>query len=370
MLLASIHAASAPASRAVAGKSETVQTLGADDASVSLRQVAEARGLQVGAAAFPEGLREAPYANLLATHFNVLTPENAMKWQPVHPGVNTWHFEPADALVRFAVEHQLKVHGHTLVWHRQFPDYIQALPGDKLRQALHDHIRTLVGRYKGRVYAWDVVNEALDDVAGLRKNLFLEQLGEDYIAEAFRIAHAADPDALLFYNDYGCDALGPKSQRQFDLLCRLLAADVPVHGVGLQMHITASKSPRPCEVAANVRRLAELGLRVRISEMDVRVSDLPCAPLQIQAAVYGGILRACARESGFLGITFWGITDKYSWVHKEFAPDQPLLFDAAYEPKPAFAAVRDALLGKEEPSNAWPSGRGRMRLLRGRILRR
>jgi endo-1,4-beta-xylanase len=343
-----------------------LQPLNDSDLNISLRQAAKARALQIGAAAFPEGLREAPYAKLLATHFNVLTPENAMKWQPVHPGVNTWHFEPADALVSFAVQHQMNVHGHTLVWHRQLPDYLQKLSGEKLRQALQDHIRTLVGRYKGRIYAWDVVNEALDDEPGLRKNLFLERLGEDYIAEAFRIAHAADPAALLFYNDYGCDALGPKSERQFELLRRLLAAGVPLHGVGLQMHITARKGPRPCEVAANVRRLAALGLRVRISEMDVRVSDLPCAPLEIQAAVYGGILRACARERGFLGITFWGITDKYSWVHKEFAPDQPLLFDAVYEPKPAFVAVREALLGRAEPSNARRPWRRTMRLRRGR----
>jgi endo-1,4-beta-xylanase len=317
--------------------------------NASLRQLGEARGVMVGTAASLAGLDEPPYAGLLAGQFDSLTPENAMKWQPIHPRPDEWNFDPADRLVLFAGRNGMRVKGHTLVWHNQVPDYLASLSEDDLRCAVREHIRTVVGRYRGRVYAWDVVNEALADGDGdLRPTLFLNRLGEGYIAEAFRAAHEADPDALLFYNDYGCDGLGRKSDRQFALLRDLRAAGVPVHGVGLQMHLTAKAVPRPQDVAANVRRLACLGLRVHVSEMDVRVRDVPGGlPVQLetQAAIYHDILAACLCERGFEAFTFWGFTDRHSWVHQTFGPDLPLPFDTLYRPKPAYVGVRAALLG-------------------------
>jgi endo-1,4-beta-xylanase len=315
---------------------------------IPLRQAAENRGLLIGAAVSPEGLREATYARVLAQEFNLLVPENAMKWEPIHPKPSVWNFGPADRLVSFAADHQMKVKGHALIWHSQLPGYVASLSAEELRQAVREHIQGVVGRYRGRVQAWDVVNEALDG-PNLRNTPFLERLGEGYIAEAFHAAHAADPDAVLFYNDYGCEGLGPKANRQFALLRALRAAGVPVHGVGLQMHLIAQAFPCPEEVAANVRRLGALGLRVQISEMDVRLRELSCSEpmqLQIQAAIYHRILAACARERGFDGITFWGFTDKHSWVHQHFGADQPLLFDTEYRPKPAYQGVRVALQGR------------------------
>jgi endo-1,4-beta-xylanase len=314
-----------------------------------LRRLGDARGMMVGTAAFPDGLEDPKYAALLAGEFDLLTPENAMKWQPIHPKPDVWNFEPADRLVRFAGCYGMRVKGHTLLWHNQVPDYLTGLSPDDLRRAVREHIRVVVGHYRGRVYAWDVVNEALDDAGdGLRPTLFLKGLGEGYIAEAFRAAHEADPDALLFYNDYGCEGLGPKSDRQYALLRDLRAAGVPVHGVGLQMHVLARAAPKPWDVAANVHRLAALGLRVHVSEMDVRVRELsggPSVQLETQAALYHDLLAACLQERGVEAVTFWGFTDRHSWVHQTFGQDMPLPFDTHYRPKPAYLAVRAALLG-------------------------
>jgi endo-1,4-beta-xylanase len=315
----------------------------------TLRQAAKARKLLVGAAVFPEGLKDESYAGVLAREFNVLTPENALKWEPVHPQPNKWTFDAADRLIEFAAKNQMQVTGHVLVWHQQLPDYVKGLPARDLRRALRAHIRGVVGRYRGKIRAWDVLNEAIDDKEGLRKTLFLEKLGDGYIAEVFRIAHRADPKALLFYNDYGCDGLGPKSDRLFQLLLQLRAERVPIHGVGLQMHVTGRDCPKTEEIAANVRRLCGLGLRVRISEMDVRIRDLPGTlpeRLEVQAQTYRRVLTACMREKRFEGITFWGFTDKHSWVHKQFGEDNPLPFDNQYRPKPAYHAIRDSLQGK------------------------
>jgi endo-1,4-beta-xylanase len=317
--------------------------------AVTLRQAAQERKLLVGAAVFPEGLKDEAYAAVLAREFNALTPENAMKWEPIHPNPNEWRFEDADRLVEFAASKGMKVAGHTLVWHQQVPDYLKWLPARELRRAMRRHIREVVGRYKGKVHSWDVVNEAIDDKEGLRKTLFLERLGDGYIAEAFRAAHKADPAALLYYNDYGCDGTGPKAERLFNLLLQLQADQVPIHGVGLQMHVTGRDCPKEEDLAANLRRLAGLGLRVRVSEMDVRIRDLPGTlpeRLEVQAQVYRRVLTACLRESRFEGVTFWGFTDKHSWIHKQFGEDNPLLFDDKLQPKPAYQAVSRSLLGK------------------------
>ena len=314
----------------------------------TLRAAAEKRGLLVGTAAGAEELKEEKYAATLGREFNVLTPENALKWGPIHPKPGEWRFEGADKLVEFAEKHNMKVRGHTLVWHDQIPDYVKTLAADEFRKAVHEHIATLVGRYKGRIYEWDVVNEALDEKGELRKTIFLEKMGKNYIAEVFRAAHEADPNALLFYNEYGCEGLGEKSDGQFKMLKKLIEEKVPIHGVGLQMHISAKHPPKPEDVAANVRRLAALGLRVQITEMDVKVADLPEKERATkQAEVYRKIIEACEKEKGFEGVTFWGFTDKHSWLALEKgSTEAPLLFDTEYRPKPAYKAVREALLAK------------------------
>lgn len=321
--------------------------------SPSLRAAAEARGLLIGSAADENSLRYAPFGTTLAREFNFLTPEWEMKWI----FITQRGYEAADTLVKFASNHQMKVKGHTLIWARGFdprlegtrlPDYVNENTSvADFRRAIQEHIHTLVGRYRGKVYAWDVVNEAVDDIEGLRKSLFLDKLGEGFIAEAFQLAHEADPDALLIYNDYGAEGMGGKSDRVYTLVKKLVADNVPIHGVGLQMHINATGYPTAEHVAANVRRLAALGLKVNISEMDVRIRDVPGdtqQKLEVQRQVYRDIVSACVKVKGFMAATFWGFTDAHSWVDSFYGPDDPLLLDEYYKPKPAYWGVMEALL--------------------------
>jgi GH35 family endo-1,4-beta-xylanase len=317
--------------------------------SASLRSAADVSGLLVGTAALPELLSDAHYASTLAREFNFLTPDNAMKWG----SIDQRGFADADALVDFAAKHQMKVKGHTLIWHQALPTWVNMqMTADDLRRAVQNHISEVVGRYRGKVYAWDVVNEAVDDREGLRKTIFLEKMGEGYIAEAFRLTHEADPDALLIYNDYGAEAIGSdyyyKSDRVYALVKKLLADGTPIHGVGLQMHIDGTHYPKPEDIAANVRRLTALGLKVNISEMDVRIKNVLgdfTTKLQVQRQVYRDVIAACLKESGFMAVTFWGFTDAHYWLCCDRGPDNPLLFDEKYQPKPAYWGVLEALLG-------------------------
>jgi endo-1,4-beta-xylanase len=320
------------------------------DADEPLRAAAS---VPVGVAVEPDLLaRDEVYAATVLREFNAITPENALKWGPVHPTEHGWHLDPADQLVAFAEAHGLRVHGHALVWHRQLPPWLDgARTRRRVAGALASHVETLVGRYQGRIIAWDVVNEAVADGGGLRDTLFLRTLGERYVAEAFRRAHAADPGARLYYNDYGAEGAGRKSDAVYALVRRLRDDAVPLHGVGLQMHLRATRPPAPAAITANVARLLALGLEVRISEMDVRIRTVRRGdPLALQRRVYRDAITACAGMAGFAGVTFWGVSDQHSWVHARFGKDAPLLFDRDYAPKPAYFGVRDALAAGQEAS--------------------
>jgi endo-1,4-beta-xylanase len=338
--------------KAVRGKTATSAPAATQPAkpSKTLRVLANRAHLLMGAATDPGFLKDTRYVSTLTREFNFVTSENVMKWGPVHPEPDKWNFGPADQIVDLALKHNMKMKGHCLVWHEALPKWVNAeMPADQLREAMRKHIRTLVGRYKGKVYAWDVLNEAVADKEGLRKTLFLDKLGEGYIAEAFRLAHEADPNVMLNYNDFGGEGLGGKSDRIYDLVKKLKAEGVPIHGIGLQMHISAAGYPKPEDIAANVRRLAALGLKVNISEMDVRIKDLPGdlpARLLVQQKVYHDVIAACFEEKSFIAVTFWGFTDAHTWVDSFFGPDDPLLFDEQYRPKPAYEGVYEALLEK------------------------
>ena len=319
---------------------------------VSLRAAAEARGILIGSEADEPSLRDARFGPILAREFDSLTPGWEMKWGYV----DRMGYEVADYLVRFASDHRMKVKGHCLIWHTDLPAWVNSqMSANDLRLAMQKHIREEVTHYKGKVYAWDVVNEAVDDKEGLRKTVFLEKLGEEYIAEAFQLAHETDPNAFLFYNDYDAEAAGgwqkAKSDRVYELVRRLVSEGFPIHGVGLQMHLEAWSCPKAEDVAANVRRLAALGLKVVISEMDVRITDkkLPgtlSERLEVQRRIYHDIIAACLKEKGFAGVTLWGFTDAHSWIDESLGADDPLLFDEHYKPKPAYWGLMDALVSR------------------------
>lgn len=314
-----------------------------------LRQVAQVAGIAVGAALAPTLIAAEPlYADTAVREFNALTPENVMKWGPIEPTPGVWNFAPADALVDLAAAQGMQVKGHTLVWHSQLPNYINFLtPPAMLRSFMEEHISTLVGHYRGRVFAWDVVNEAVaDDGSGLRPTYFFNQLGPGYIADAFRLAHAADPHALLLYNDYNAEFVNSKSDYIYGMVQQLLSDGVPIHGVGLQMHVTANGSPvNQPSLAANIQRFVNLGLVVNISEMDVGIRALmgdQASKLAEQRQIYQDVIAVCRSIVGCHAVTFWGFTDKYSWIDSTFGPDEPLLFDDAYNAKPAYFGVREA----------------------------
>jgi GH35 family endo-1,4-beta-xylanase len=320
----------------------------------SLRFSAIDAGKRIGTAVNTPPLgSEVLYDQTVRLEFSELTPINSMKWGPIHPTPTTWNFGPADTIVAFAERHGQSVKGHTLVWHSQLPAYMidGGLSPTQVRAAMTNHITTLVGRYRGRVRAWDVVNEAMEDgmTGGYRNTVFFRAMGSGYIAEAFRLARAADPDAGLIYNDYLNDNLAPKSNRIFAMVAGLVDAGVPITSIGLQMHIQATDYDTPAELAllaSNMARYRALGLKVNISELDVRIANAPGllpSRLQLQRRVYHDVVEVCMREPACEGVTTWGFTDKYSWIDAFFGPDDPLLYDEQYVRKPAYWGVRDAL---------------------------
>jgi endo-1,4-beta-xylanase len=314
-----------------------------------LRDAAGA-GRLVGAAVFSSGLASEPaYAGAAARHFSYLTAEYEMKWDPVQRTPGVYDFSGGDAIVAFAEAHGMKVKGHALVWHGATPAWVDALSPPELRVAFEDHIRTVAGHYRRRVRAWDVVNEAIDDAQpGLRSTVFSRGLGPDYVAEAFRLARKADPEAELIYNEYGAEGLNRKSNDVYELMRDLRRRGL-VDGVGLQMHISAASFPAVADIRANIQRLADLGLRVNISEMDVQIRGLagdPGTRLERQRQVYRDVVAACVAVARCEAVTFWGFTDAHSWIDSAIGPDDPLLFDEQYRAKPAFFGVADAFQGR------------------------
>jgi endo-1,4-beta-xylanase len=293
---------------------------------------------------------DATYAATLAREFDSVTPENDMKWGLIEPGPNRWNWAPAEGLVAWASAHGMRIKGHTLVWHQQLPSWMSSMTdAQAIKRALIEHITTEVAHFKGRLVAWDVVNEAvLDDGSGYRPDVFLTALGPDYVKLAFDTAHAADPSALLIYNDFGAEGRGSKSDFVYKMLEGLRATGTPVGGVGLQMHIDGSGNPSPADIRWNVQRLEGLGLRVNISEMDVRMTNIQGTQqlkVSAQRDVYHDVVAVCATEPECDAVTFWGFTDAVTWVDSFFGPNNyPLLFDGHYEKKPAYFGVLDAML--------------------------
>lgn len=322
-----------------------------ESGETTLREAADARGFDIGAAVAATPLRnERGYRRILREQFNAVTAENAMKMGPLRPEPGVYDFADADAIVDFGTTYDMTVRGHTLVWHNQTPTWFEpwTYTDDQLRTFLRDHVHTVAGRYSGRVDAWDVVNEAVDDDGTMRETVWYDAMGEQYLDLAFEWANEVAPDADLYYNDYGADAVNEKSDAIYDLVERLLERDVPIDGVGLQLHALGDH-PDPESIAKNVRRFQELGLDVQITEMDVAFhrDDPPADAAERQAEYYREIVETCL-DIGVETLVVWGVTDASSWIRnfKDFGErytGDPLLFDDRNSPKPAHAAVLDAL---------------------------
>ncbi|HRK16838.1 MAG TPA: endo-1,4-beta-xylanase [Prosthecobacter sp.] len=315
-----------------------------------LRLWAQRRDVQFGTAVDAEPLREdARYRALAKREFSMLTPADAMKMGPLRPARDRFLWSDGDALVQFAESNAQRVHGHTLVWHGQLPAWVesQSWTRDELLSVLREHVSAVVTRYKGRVQVWDVVNEAFEDDGTLRQSVWQRIIGPEYIEHAFRWAHEIDPEAVLLYNDYSGEDLGKKSDAIYELLRDLKIRGVPVHGVGLQMHITLGKLPSPKDLEANLRRLADLGLELHVTEADVRMPVPATAEaLAEQAKNYHQLLRIALEFPQLRSWTIWGFSDRHSWVPRTFKGyGAALPWDENYEAKPARDALRNAHRG-------------------------
>ncbi|HEV2580009.1 MAG TPA: endo-1,4-beta-xylanase, partial [Ktedonobacteraceae bacterium] len=236
-----------------------------DSSSSSLRSLARQRDFFIGSAVNYDALENEPlYRQALAREFNLVTAEDSMKFDHTEQQPGVFTFGEGDTILAFARAHGMTVRGHNLVWYRALPDWIAkgTFTRDQLIAILRDHIMTEVSHYRGTVNIWDVVNEAIDDNGNLRDSIWLRVIGPDYIDMAFRWAHEANPQALLFYNDYGGEGLNHKSDAIYALVKGLVSRGVPINGVGLQMHVSLDRYPSPHDVLANMQRLAALGLQV------------------------------------------------------------------------------------------------------------
>ncbi|MDF6042177.1 endo-1,4-beta-xylanase [Streptomyces sp. JH14] len=315
----------------------------------SLHDLAVAHGKYFGSATDNPELPDAAYAATLGSEFGQITPGNSMKWDTTEPQQGQFSFAKGDVITDFARDHGQTVRGHTLVWHSQLPGWVGSLPAAQVEAAMTQHITEVAGHYRGEVAAWDVVNEPFNDDGTFRTSPFYNAMGSDYVATALRAAHAADPDAKLYINDYNTEGPGAKSDAMYDLVSELVAEGVPIDGVGFQGHL-AVQYGFPGGMQQNLQRFADLGLDVAVTELDVRM-QLPAdaTKLATQATYYRNVVEACLAVARCVGITVWDYTDKYSWVPGAF-PGQGAanLYDENLRPKPSYAAVRTALGGDDE----------------------
>ena len=328
-------------------------------------------GAALNEAIFSE--RDKRDAAIVKAQFNTTTPENVLKWESVHPQPEKYDFAAPDRYVAFGEANHMFIVGHTLVWHHQTPKWVfedakgKPLTRDALLQRMRDHIQAVVGRYKGRVRGWDVVNEALEDDGTLRQSPWMKIIGEDYIEKAFQFAHEADPAAELYYNDYSLEN-EPKRKGVIELIRKLQAHGVPVAGIGIQGHDNL-EWPTIEQEDATIAAFAALGVKVMITELDINVLPSPAAsgsadvslkgaanpdlnpytrglPDSVQQALtkrYAELFRVFVKHSDVIRrVTFWGVSDDSSWLNNWPIPGRtnyPLLFDRDGKPKPAFDAV-------------------------------
>jgi endo-1,4-beta-xylanase len=327
----------------------------------SLRESAHSAGVLVGAAVRPTLFSETAYSATLSREFNMVEPEDAMKWWTVRAHSDAFDFREGDEVVRFAQAHGMKVRGHCLVWAHDNPEWLAQshFTPPQLSHILQEHIATVMKHYAGQVFAWDVVNEALDENGRVRDSpwynqpgIGLSDKGTAYIEQAFRWAREADPHALLFYNDNGGEGLNRKSDAIYAMVKDFKQRGVPIDGVGLQMHVPNLELDTAA-IAANITRLTALGVQLHITEFDVSLpldSNNNARPddLLRQAEIYRGVVRACLQSPGCTAIQTWGFTDKYSWIgsHSHGTRGAALPFDRAYQPKPAYNAMFDEISKK------------------------
>jgi endo-1,4-beta-xylanase len=320
-------------------------------------------------ATFPMGVAINPsllldnkkYKDLILKEHNSLTTENAMKWATIHPSENVYSYGGSDYIVDFAMENKMRAHGHTLLWHAYNPAWLNNYKGDSaaFEGLMKNHIKEVAGHFKGKLAGWDVVNEAFTDGGALRRGLSTDgsiwatKLGDDYIARAFQYAAEADPNALLFYNDYGQEYSKSKLNSILAMVKDLQKRKIPIHGIGLQFHISIKADIAGIENA--LKEVAATGLKIHISELDVNFSNFQKdatitfseANSQAQKKMYKQVMlsyRKLVPVAQQYGITCWNVGDADSWLRSAIQSNEwPLPFDDYYQRKPAYFGIIEGL---------------------------
>lgn len=312
--------------------------------------------------------KDAAADELIKQQFNAVTPENCMKAEIIQPGWDTYNFDLADKLVAFAKKNNIKINAHNLIWHSQLPAFMHHMQSaDSVRQYFVNHITKVASRYDGKVYSWDVVNEALNEDGTLRKDIFLDKLGDNYIVEAFRLAQKASPHSKLYYNDYNIEQ-AKKRAGAIDLIKKIQAAGVRIDGVGIQGHWKAGNVPMK-DIEESIKEFSALGVEVMFTELDLSVlpnpwdkttadvsatakgsakmnpytKELPDSMQQVLTKSYADLFTLFMKyKKNISRVTFWGVNDGQSWLNGfpiRGRTNYPLLFDRNFKPKPAFYSV-------------------------------
>jgi endo-1,4-beta-xylanase len=361
---AAVLGAGTSASAAVRSAATGSAAAGTPAPTGPLRDLAAPIGLRFGTALIPQDIETPAYAAIASSQFSVVTPGNGMKWQVVEPQRGVYDWSQADQLVSFAKANNQLVRGHCLVWHNQLPGWLTtgvangSISSAQLMDLAHEHVTTEVTRYRGKIWQWDVCNEFFTDAdpSGIdQTNWWIVNAGPDIIPSAFEWAHAADPNALLFYNDYnigGEDGTNAKSDAVYAYLRQLLSQGVPVHGVGNQGHLDTQYGWSPQLLRQDLERFAGLGLKVAITEADVRTfvnnatDQVPTDNLAqfAQPYEYSELLKAALAVPQCISFTVWGFTDSDSWVPGTFAGEGYAgIYDVNQQPKAAYYALQSDL---------------------------
>ncbi|MGW4465030.1 endo-1,4-beta-xylanase [Micromonospora sp. NPDC004704] len=322
----------------------TVTLASAASAGTTLKAAAAEKGRYFGAAVATGKLSDSQYVGILNSEFNSVVAENEMKWDATEPQQGRFTYTGGDRLVGHAQANGMSVRGHALLWHAQQPGWAQGMSGSALRNAAINHVTQVATHFRGKIYAWDVVNEAFaDGGSGGRRDSNLQRTGNDWIEAAFRAARAADPGAKLCYNDYNTDGINAKSTGIYNMVRDFKSRGVPIDCVGFQSHLGTSLAG---DYQANLQRFADLGVDVQITELDVMTGGN-------QANIFGSVTRACLAVSRCTGITVWGVRDSDSWR----GTDNALLFDRSGNKKAAYTSVLDALnAGSNTPGSPVDTG--------------
>ncbi|KAM0438742.1 hypothetical protein ACHAPT_001500 [Fusarium lateritium] len=332
-------------------KTALLGLLASSPVSAQLNSLAQAAGLQYFGTTVDNGyLSDEAYKALAddAEEFGQLVPENGQKWDSTEPTRDQFSYEKADVVPDLAKKNGQILRCHALTWHSQLPSWVSSgsFSAEELTTIIEAHISNVVGHYKGDCYAWDVVNEAIGDDGQWRDSVFYQTLGTDYLAISFNAARKADPDAKLYYNDYNLEANGAKTERAIELVKTVQKAGAPIDGVGFQGHLIVGQTPSRSELTTVLKRFTALDVEVAYTEVDIRHASIPASEsaLKTQGDDFANVVGSCLDVEGCVGVTIWGVSDKYSWVPDTFSgAGEALIYNDKYEKKPAWTSISSLL---------------------------